>query len=117
MSDLERSGHRPDRLRPCDEVRCHSAAPHVEVAVLEAEALVDIGTIVKLERKRRRWTQHRQVRRNDLDLPRREIRVHGSLGSGCHIADHLDAVLGPQAVEHVLASRLVLRIQDDLDDP
>lgn len=75
-----------------------SAAAQVEVAVLQPGLLTDVDPVVDGERQHRRLRQHRQVGDEHLDVTGRDVGVLVALRPSGHLADHPQAVLGPQVV-------------------
>ena len=72
---VHRAADRADDRVVEAEVPLHAVAAHVEVAVLEAQHLVDV--LADLERERLGARDDRQRVDLDLDLARREVRIHG----------------------------------------
>src|SRR5579885_1504924 len=106
--------HRPpDRGVREAKVALHPVAAHVEPAVAKAERLVDV-LLVELERERRRAGEDAQGVDLELDLARRQVRVH-RLGRAC---DDLALGLQHELVAHLVrGSRGVgraLRVDDEL---
>ncbi len=99
--------------RPHAEVALHAVAPEVEIPVLEPERLVGLDA---LERDRRRLgrVEHFQPRRGNLDLPRCQLRVDGSLRTVTHDAVDPDHILGAQLVRVRPVGSV--RVDDDLHD-
>ena len=92
----------------------HRLAAQVEIAIAQAQLLA--RGLVVMERRRLRLREHGELRREQLDLAAREVRVHRALGPLAHAA--LDG-------EHVLAAQPLglgehlglVRIEHDLQQP
>src|SRR5712692_3575012 len=61
------------------EIPLHRLPTQVQVAVLEAQVLVDLGRLVDRERRRPRRVQYLSGPREDLDVSRWEIRIDHAL--------------------------------------
>ncbi len=99
------------------DVSLHALAAQVEVAVLEADVLVDlVGPGVDRERRRGRHPQHLDLALADLDLAGRQVRVDRALRSGPHdagdphdvLAAHVHGVVD-DALDHA-------RVVTDVDE-
>ena len=91
--------------KPDRRARCRAA--QVEVPVLEARLLPHVDAFVDLERQRRAGVEDVDRRRDDLDLPGRQVGVLVALGAPTHLAGHLDAVLVADVVGAALGEHLV----------
>ena len=81
------------------KVALHALTAHVEVAVAEADGLVDVvGAGVDRERRRLGRAQHLDLTVAHLDLARRQVRVHRALGSEADGAGDAKDVLAAQIV-------------------
>ena len=92
-------------LGPGAQVRLQALATQVEVAVAEPHVLVDLDTVVELERRRVGLREHLDLAVGELDLARGEVRVHRALGARGDRAGDPQHPLGPHvdaAVDHAL---------------
>ena len=89
------------------QVALEAGATQVDVAVAEADRLVDVGALVDGERRRLRLRQHLDGAVLDLDLAGGEVGVDGALEAGLH---------GARDAQHVLAAQVVGVGHDALDD-
>src|SRR5215471_18440020 len=72
------AGRTVDRAAQPD-CRRRPGTAQIEIAVLQPRLLADLDVLVDLERQRRRFTEHVQTRRGDLDLTARQARVDVAL--------------------------------------
>ena len=94
-----------------------SFPPQVDVAVLPAEGLLDLGVLVHIEGRRLRLIEDRDRVRDDLDLSGRELRVLRALGPRSHGPAHLEHPLAARIAEGRMRGSIVLRVRHDLRDP
>jgi len=94
------------------EVALHALAPHVEPPVLQAEHVVDV--VADLERQRRRARQDLQRLDLDLDLARRQVRVHGLRRALDDFALRLEHELVAHVVRDLRRLGRMLRVDDEL---
>ena len=114
---LHRGAHRAVDRAADAEVALHALASHVEVAVAEANRLVDlVGSFVDRERRRLGDRQHLDGAVADLDLAGRQVRVHGALGTGSHRAGDAHDVLRAQVVRAVDHALHEPRVVADVDE-
>ena len=110
----ERADERDDAV-PQDDVVMQPLAPQVQVAVLEAELLIDVGILIDVERRRLGGVEQLGRLGAHLDLASDQV---GVLGAG---AAALNAAVHPQ---HILATRIardgvgrgLLRVEDGLHE-
>ena len=106
------------------QIAQHRLAPQVEVAVTKPQLLAD-GLVV-MERRRLRFRQHGELRREHLDFAAREIRVDGAVRTRTH--DTLDGEhelrtqplgfrehLGPVGIEDDLQQAFAIAQIDEND--
>ena len=108
--------HRLEGSRTGQEIGRHPRTTEVQVSEFEAPHLVDIGTIVDLERKRIGGRQHGDLRGAYLNLPRRQVGVDGPFGPGSNRTQNRDAELVSQGVSDVVEVGLLLGVDDHLHD-
>ena len=96
------------------DVALHARAAQVEVAVLEAQSLVDVVVGVYRERRHLRTIEHVQAIDADLDVAGRQPRVLGSGRPLANAAAHADDVFVAQLLG--LGEAGLLRVEDDLRD-
>ena len=104
------------------QVLQHRLAAQIEIAVAQPQLLAD-GLVV-MERRRLRLREHRELRREHLDLAAREVRVDGAFGARAHAAldgehelraqplgfrEHLGAI----GIEHDLQQTLAIAQVDE----
>jgi hypothetical protein len=111
-------GDRAQQARPQCQALAHRLAPEVEIAVLEAEALVDLGVRL-VDRKGRglRFRQDAQVARPQLDLARRELRILGTRQAAGDLTLHAHRELRPKPARGRVHLRPLRPVDDDLGDP
>ena len=97
------------------DVAAHLIAAQVEVAVAQAQRLVD-ALVVELERQHRRGRQYLEPLDVHLDPARVQARVDRLRGTGADHALGLDDELGAQGVGDGVGGRLLVGIEDELDE-
>ena len=105
---------RPDHLRPQHDVVVQAVAPQVEEAIGEARFL---GVVLVAEHRQRqlvRGAEHLDRGRIDLDLARRQLRVHEARVAQLHPAVDADHRLGPQPFQRREGGRVA--VGDHLGD-
>ena len=101
LRSLHRAADRCVHPCPFDQVRVHARVSQVEIAMADAQHLVDLGATVDLERRRLRARQHLDGRIADLDLAGGQVGIGGVFGSFAHGARHRQHVLRAQVVRVV----------------
>ena len=98
------------------EILRHLGAAQVEVAVGQAQVFIsDLG--IKRERRHVGFVEHFQLRRDEFDFARDELRIDGSLDARANAAGDLDHVFAAQLVREFGDLRIFLGAEDDLRDP
>ena len=101
-----------------DQVGEHRRAPQVEVAVLQAQRLVDLAALrgLDLEGRRLRLVQHLELGDADLDLAGRQLRVHRLGATRDDGAARREDELGADRLGQRVRRRGRGRIDDELHD-
>ena len=96
----------------------HGATPQVEVAILEAQGLVDLDLDGALHLERRRARRVDDLQRDDADLDgaARQAGVHRVGGAGYDLAAHREDVLGAHLLRTSVGLGGVRRIEHELHD-
>jgi hypothetical protein len=99
------------------EVRLHALTPKIEVAVLEADVLVDVvGSRVDRERRRLGRPQHFDPALPDLDVTGGQVVVGGAVGTSPHdTGDAYDVFAADvdTVVDHALNDATVIADVDE----
>ena len=114
---IEELTHEHRNLAAEHEVLLHLRTAQIEVTILQANHLIDVDAILNVERRRLRLVQDAQLRADDLDLTRIDIRVDRLFAARTNLAAHGDAELitqGLRLVERALCHRRF--VEDNLHE-
>ena len=112
---FHRTANRGDHGGREAQVALHAIAAQVEIAVAKTRRLLD-ALVVELERQGLRARDDLELVHLDLDLSRRDVRVHG-LGCAAHdFAPCVHDELGTDLVRDLRGLGRPLGIDDELDD-
>ncbi len=98
------------------DVAAHAIAAQVQVAILEAQKLLDVLLFGDVEGRRARGVQNLKALRVNLDLARRQVRVFAAFFSPCYWALDPKDVLASQLLSLAEGAAGLLRVDDDLNE-
>ncbi len=97
------------------QVALHAVAAQVEIAVAKAGRLLD-SLVVELEGQRFRAGDDLELVHLDLDLARRDVRVHGLRRAAGDFSPRVHDELGTDVVRDLCSVGRALGVDDELDD-
>ena len=90
---IQKLAHVPGDFMAQDQILLHCWPTQIEIAVLQAQALVDIDVLVDVERRSQRGVQDLDLMGLDLDGAGLESCVNGLRGAATHDTGDLEHVL------------------------
>ena len=87
--------HRAHHLMSEHQVAQHAGAPQVDIAVPEAQSLVDVDIVFDEERRRLGCGEYLQIRGDDFHLACGQVRVDAFGGPGDDLAGDRDHIFAP----------------------
>ena len=94
-----------------------SLSTEIDVPVLPAERLLDLGLLVHVEGRGLRLVQHLDLGRHDLDVAGRKLRVLRSLRSRPHRSPNAEDPFVAHLPEGGVRCGVLVGVRDNLRDP